>query len=55
MKLSGHTDVPDLVMAPGGTFLMSYCDMEEENLMRFWDVDSWECVATYRSEIVVRE
>lgn len=52
MKLSGHTDVLDLVMAPGGTFLMSYCDMEEENLMRIWDVDSWECVATYRSEIV---
>lgn len=52
MKLSGHTDVLDLVMAPGGSFLMSYCDMEEENSMRIWDVDSWECVATYRSEIV---
>ena len=55
MKLSGHTEMIDLIGVPEGPLLMSYSSMEEENLMRIWDVNTWECLATYRPEDVVSE
>ena len=55
MKLSGHTEMIDLIGVPDGPLLMSYSNMEEENLMRIWDVNTWECLATYRPEDVVSE
>ena len=55
MKLSGHTEMIDLIGVPDGPLLMSYSSMEEENLMRIWDVNTWECLATYRPEDVVSE
>lgn len=55
MKLSGHTETIDMIGVPDGQLLMSYSRVGEENLMRIWDVNTWECVASYRPEDVVSD
>ncbi|XP_061186244.1 NACHT and WD repeat domain-containing protein 2-like [Saccostrea echinata] len=55
MKLSGHTDIVEVYGNPYGPYMMSYCDMEETNLMRIWDINSWECLASYRPEAFFRK
>jgi hypothetical protein len=27
--------------------------MEEENLKRIWDIESWECLASYKPDVFV--
>lgn len=53
MKLSGHTEMVDLFGNPNGPYMMSFCDLEEENLMRIWDIESWECLASYKPDAFV--
>ncbi|XP_062578157.1 uncharacterized protein LOC134240060, partial [Saccostrea cucullata] len=55
MKLSGHTDMVDIYGNPYGPYMLSYCDLEELNLMRIWDINSWECLAGYKPEAFYRK
>ena len=52
-RLKGHLTSVELVYNPSSPFLLTYGSWTEENSLRLWDRNTYECVASYTLDRMV--